>query len=383
MKKSIISITLVIALVFTALMYPLEVHAEDEEYKEFLQGDPRWADYVYGSSETIGSAGCAITSFAILMAYADPSLRDVSKFNPQVCASDYLDFEGDAVYWNPVAGPLTLREDLSFVATSEEDAIEGIKDALDGGYYVIMWGTPVYSGGYGSSTHYSPVVGWDDATGKPILWDVATGGNTWEAFADGGITSNAIHIYESSVLPSDEALSGASSVSSSDLTDEQKAIANNTITQWELNGMPEKSKIADQSLELEFYGSSDLTLAERINLGDIQEGMQSRIKTISQVLSIVVTILGLLLLVYTMVLLVGCFFDRTNSFLNVSIVSVMTLGKLKVIELDDELTPEQKKDGYISSNSLYVRCAVMFIIGGLLVSGVIPELVMKIVYSII
>lgn len=364
------------------ILTPTVVYAEDSEYKEFLQGDPRWGSYIYGGGTSIAKAGCAITSFSILMAYADPSLRDVNKFNPKICARDYLKFDGDCVYWSPKAGPLKFREDLSFKATSESEACSGIKSALDKGYYVIMWGQPLYSTGQ-SETHYSPVVGWNSSTNKPILWDVFSGGDTWENFAKGGITSNSIHVYESTVLPSTETLNGASSGESTDLTDEQKEMVQRVIEEWNLKGMPKKSQIADQSETLQLFSSSDLSLAERISMNSIKENMDSRNKTVSQIINITFVALGLVLIVYTLLLVLSSVFDRSNTFLNISLVSIMTLGKIKVVDVEDKITSEMEKEGYIKSKTLYFRCIVLFLFGCLFVSGLIPMLVMKIVYSLV
>lgn len=379
MLRRIINLLLVSVLVCSLVFCSITVYAEDEEYKEFLQGDPRWSSYVYGGGETIGSAGCAITSFAILMAYADPSLRDVTKFNPEICARDYLNFSGGCVYWEPKAGPLSLKQDFSFTAHSEEEAINGIKEALDKGYYCIMWGTPLYSSGSQSSTHYSPVVGWDDSAGKPILWDTFCGGNTWQEFVDGGISSNEIHVYESSNLKFDASMNTSSS--DTELTDEQKLMVENTLSQWELHGMPKKSEIADLSLDLELAKNSDLSFEERVNLNGIKDDIELRNKSIHQVLSISVVVVGILLILYSILLLVGHTFDKANTFLNISLVSLLTLGKINVLEYE-EITEDMSKEGYVTYKALVVRCIIMFIIGGLLVSGAIPILIMKIIYSL-
>ena len=363
----------IILLVIVSILFSfctVNVYASDNEYQIFLQGDDRWCSYVYGGSETIGSAGCAITSFAILMAYADDSLRDVNKFNPKICAKDYLTFAGDAVYWTPKKGPLTLRSDVRI--SNKED----VKKALDQGLYIILWG-PVYSG-----THYSPIVGWDEESDVPLVWDVAGGGLTWDDFTASGVHTGDIHVYESSKLSSKEAFAGATSYSE-DNSEAQLVAYQNVVEQWELLGMPAKSDIAVESIDLDLPDSNDLTLSEKINLGSIEEGINSRHKTPQQVLNIVFIIVGFLLIIYTLLLLIGFVFDKTNTFLNLSLVSILTLGKLKIVSMDEEITPEMAKEGYVSRKALFVRSLVLFLLGGLLVSGVIPMLIMKMVYAII
>lgn len=370
--KKLFSIITCLVVIICNVFTPCVVYAEDEDYKQFCQGDPRWGSYVYAGSDTLASTGCAVTSFAVLMAYADPDLRDVNKFNPKICSQNYLNFTGNAcIYWDPVAGPLKRRTDVS-IASAED-----VKSALDDGLYIMLWG-PVYSG-----THFSPIVGWDDNEKKPIVWDVAGGGLTWDDFTASGVQSGNIHVYESSKLPSNEAFNGAGSSYSGEQTDAQLIAYQNVIDEWELHGMPTISEIAVDMVDVVLPDSSNLTLSEKINMGSIKESMDSRHKTAQQILSIVFVTVGLVLLVYTLLLLIGYTFDRTNTFLNVSIVSFLSLGRLKVVGVNENVTPEMAKEGYITQKAMYVRCAILFVVGGLLVSGVIPMLVMKIVYAVI
>ena len=83
-----------------------------------------------------------------------------------------------------------------------------------------------------------------------------------------------------------------------------------------------------------------------------------------------------------MFLVLGSIFDRVNSFLSISLVSMLTLGKVKVLIDGENITPEMEKEGYISQKALYIRCLVLFLVGCLLISGVITNTVMKIVYNL-
>ena len=96
MKKVFITVLCLLTVISLLGFSQSNVYAEDEEYKSFLQNDERWANYVYGSSDTLKKSGCAITSLAILQAYADPSLRDVNVWNPEICAKNY-DYAGNDI----------------------------------------------------------------------------------------------------------------------------------------------------------------------------------------------------------------------------------------------------------------------------------------------
>lgn len=355
----------------TFMSIPLNAYAEDDEYTHFLQGDDRWGSYNYGGGETIRSAGCAITSFAVLMAYADPSLRDVNTFNPKICAQDYLNFSGSAIYWAPKAGPLS---EANVQITSAED----VKNALNDGYYIILWAAVGSSG-----THFSPIVGWDDDSNKPIVWDVAGGGLTWDDFTANGVQTGNIHVYSSSVLPSNEAFNGESYSTDGSQSQEEIDAYQSVIEEWNLKGMPSKSDIAVDMADVVLPDQSELSFSDRLVIGNIKENIDASKMSTYRIIKIIFVVIGLILIVYTILLMIGYVFDKSNSFLEVSIVSFLTLGRVKILNDNDAIAEEEDKKGYIKPNAFFVRLVILFIAGCLLISSIIPALVMKIVYSIV
>lgn len=373
MKKLIRAIMSII-IILGVLFIPKTVYAEDEEYKEFLQGDSRWASYAYdGGSDTIGGQGCAITSITMFMAYADPALRDVNKFNPKIASQNYLRFDGNGcIYWEPKAGPLKL---VNFAISSKDD----VKSAMDKGYYVVAWTSRVY----GSGTHYSPIVGWDDANNKPIIWDVAGGGKTWDDFTNNSTDISGFRVYESTKLKSTESLTGRGASTSEGSAERQALAFANVTKEWDLRGMPTKVAVTDKAVDLSKADKSNLSLAERINMGEIQDNISSRHKNAQQIANMCFVIAGLMLIVYSLLLSVGYVFDKSNSFINVSMVSLLTLGRLKIVDANEKITEEMQKEGYVKPGALYIRCVIILLLGCLLISGLIPMLVMKIVYAIL
>lgn len=378
MKRRVLCFSLVLLLIFN-ICFPLAAKAEDEEYKTFMQGDNRWGNYVYGGGETLASAGCAITSFAILMAYADPSLRDVNTFNPEICAKEYLNFAGAAVYWTPSKGPLTLSS-TQITGSTVEELAESVKSALDKGLYIIMWGSSTYPGG----THYSPIVGWDDDKNEPIVFDVAGGweGFGWQDFAK-ATNSGDIHVYESSKLPSNEAFTDTGN--STEISEEEKISQeesyNNVVAEWELRGMPTKSMIS-MDIDLPSFANQDgLTVAETQSLISINDSKNS--KTLVQWLGIICSVMGIFNIVYSILLSVAYIFDKSNSIITVSMVSILSLGRLKVVDTGYPLEPTMREKGYITLKMLIVRCIVIFSVGCMLISGIIPKFVCFITYSIL
>ena len=241
--KRILCALISVLILFSVSCIP--VYASDDDYKHFLQGDGRWSSYVYDGTDTIGGAGCALTSLAILMAYADPSLRDVNKFNPKIAADEYLCFNGNGcILWDKVQkGPLKLRGDVTIRSKGD------VKKALDNGYYIVAWSSRVYYSG----THYSPIVGWDDEGDKPVIWDVAGGGKTWDDFTAKSKDISCFRVYESTKLKSKEAFAGANSTDTSDVdTDKQAEAFNNVVKEWELRGMPSKSNIRADAQDISY-----------------------------------------------------------------------------------------------------------------------------------
>lgn len=371
--KKVAKVIISIAIILSVLIIPKNVYAADEEYKEFLQGDSRWASYAYdGGSDTIGSAGCAITSVTMFMAYADPDLRDVNKFNPKIASQDYLRFNGIGwIYWEPKAGPLKL---VDTTISSKDD----VKSAMDKGYYVVAWSSRVTD----SRTHYSPIVGWDDANNKPIIWDVGGGGKTWDDFTNNSTDISGFRVYESTKLKSTESLTGRGASTSEGSAERQALAFANVTKEWELRGMPTKIAVTDKAVELSKADKSNLSLAEKIILGDLQDNISSRHKNIQQIANMFFVVAGLMLIVYALLLSVGYVFDKSNSFINVSMVSLLSLGRLKIVDENEKITEEMQKEGYVKPGALYIRCVIILLLGCLLISGLIPMLVMKIVYSI-
>lgn len=372
--KRILCALISVLILFSVSCIP--VYASDDEYKHFLQGDGRWSSYVYDGTDTIGGAGCALTSLAILMAYADPSLRDVNKFNPKIAADEYLCFNGNGcILWDKVQkGPLKLRGDVNIRSKGD------VKKALDNGYYIVAWSSRVYYSG----THYSPIVGWDDEGDKPVIWDVAGGDKTWDDFTAKSKDISCFRVYESTKLKSKEAFAGANSTDTSDVdTDKQAEAFNNVVKEWELRGMPSKSNIRADAQDISLPDGKGLSLADKTNIAGIKDDINSRHKNIYQIMDISFSVLGFLLIVYALLLSVGYVLDKSNSFINLSMVSILTVGKIKIVDKGETISEEMKKDGYVKPNAFYIRSLVIFLVGCLLISGVIQRLVMEVVYRLI
>lgn len=320
-----INLLLVVSLALGVICIP--ARASDEEYKTFIQTDPRWKDYVYDSGYKIGSSGCMITSIAVLMAYANPDLRDVNKFNPKIL-SDKLGFVNGGIMWGT-----TAQADSTFTivgggkyysggALSESSAISKIKECLDKGYYVIICTTGLYTSGL---THYSPIVGMEN--GKPIVWDVGGGKKPWSEWAKHGITQ--IVAYQSTKNKSGDVLGKSSSEANTDkeLTEEQKIATQEIVKEWELQGMPESFSF---EADVIFPDESSLTQVEKDRVESIKLGMESEKSSIYDTIHSIMSFIGLLLILYGVILISCYLFDRSNVLLDLELLKVVTFGHYMV-----------------------------------------------------
>ena len=378
--KSFVSLLLVLVIIVCSI--PIG-YAADEKYKNWKQGEEPWGSYVYGGGSTIASYGCMITALATLMAYADPDLRDSSKFNPEVCAREYFSFMGNSIIWEPLKGPLT--HDGNYDQGSVEELCTNCKKYLDEGKFVLLWGTPDY-GGSQSTSHYSAVVGWNDSEKHPIIVDAATGIDTWQNYVDGYTPGKwALNVYTSSKLSSTEAFSGNGAKTSTEEERNAPVVVNGqVVTEWELKGMSIPSGLVrDQDTgRLVPASAEDLELMYKLNMANIKESVDARNTSVEETVRVIVVVIGMILMVYGLLLVLAFFFDRFNTIIDISLLGVFTVGKMKPVEKDVPIDYEMKKAGYVTGVTLFVRVMAIELIGGLLVSGLMVRLVFKIIYSL-
>lgn len=383
MAKRIVSMLLICIILVGC--FPISINAAtSDEYKTWLQGDSRWADEYWGS-QTIGHSGCMVVATAILMAYADPDLRDPDKFNPLIALKEGRIVCGSGgISFSETGAPLKWEDYVE--VSGVDDCKEKVKQYLSEGKYLEIYGSPTYDergGYYNSSEHFCPIVGWDSSKDQPVIWDVAHNHESWYAYVEGGIFG--IEVFSSTKLKSTETLGGE--VTSSGTTtseDSQQAAVDKVISEWELTGMPKYSVLKNgMVIPDSLPKQGELSLVEQVNLDEIKENIELRTKSAEEIMNIIFVVIGLALLVYGLLLLVSYFFDQFNTVLDFSLVGVLSLGKLRVVDKGVPITDEMKKQGYVTSMTLIVRVLVIEFIGGLLVSGVIVRLIFKIVQSLI
>lgn len=111
MKKTVISLILVLALMYSVLPARASAAAVDD-YTQWKQYDPEWnqceawswEDYPGASLRTLGAGGCVVTSIAMLLRHYDViAENEVDSFNPWICnealkAVGAFDSNADLIY---------------------------------------------------------------------------------------------------------------------------------------------------------------------------------------------------------------------------------------------------------------------------------------------
>lgn len=368
-------------------IFTVNVLAEDgDDYRGFSQSDPAWGSYAYAGTSTLSRYGCFITTFAVHMAYANPDLRDRDKFNPKVLAKKCT-FSGDNLCANTInnADP-TFHYKYGTALYDETNGVKSpkaikkiIKKALKDGKYPIVCANkqPITS-----STHFSPVVGWDEDRDEPIIMNVAGGKvDTWERW------SNAIStvIYGTSdKTPSYDAFSGNVSDDRSEAERAADVAQLSAIAKEnELVGMPIDVAIYGGSLELP--DSSSLSDDEFRNMQLIQSGINDRNFSLIDTAHTTVVFLGVICALYAVILSLAYLFDRTNNVWDISLLGVVTLGKYRLWDEDLGINPgyyEPEGKMYCNVSVLVKKVLVTLAIGFLLISGMMMDFIYW-VYSMI
>lgn len=382
LRKVIILLLLILTL--TSRVTPVYADSTND-YKTFSQLDDRWAGYVYGGGKTIGGAGCFITSFAVQMAYANPDLRDVNTFNPKILAQG-LSFDGDMLYQTTVNNVDSTFHWESQEFTSGGSSVESrIKELLDAGKYVIVRaGPPIASG----TTHFSPIVGWDNEKNQPKIMDVAGGNHpTWEEWAP---YVNRLDVCSSDIQSSMDAYSSNTDdiQSNAPETEEEKQELQELIDEWDLEGMPAINSIADLQEDTELKGRDDLSLTEQRRVAEVKAGIDANGFSFPDWFNHAIFFIGILVMVYSILLLMATLFDYSNNFIEFSLVEAITLKRCRIV--DKDYYQDNSPTGYdkgkdvtnLTFSMLLFRCVFLMVIGIGIMSGIAQEIIVYFINKI-
>lgn len=147
---------------------------------------------------------------------------------------------------------------------------------------------------------------------------------------------------------------------------QENGSVNLVVKECDLIGMPEQSQLMEGQSEIELPDSTSLSTRDYYGVQDLKNSINinSSQNTIDT-LRILVVFLGMFLIFYSVFLFLAMLFDRANQFIEISLVGVLTLGKLRYS--DDEYARESY--GLVNTQGLIKVAVVILLIGFFLVSG--------------
>ena len=330
---------------------------ETDDYKTFAQNDSDWADTILIGSSTVGNSGCYLTSLCIQLAYANPELRNRATFNPGIAAEKVsFNSEGNFV-WSSMGNidPKFTRVDYESLPLGDSDAvIKRCKELEDEGYYVLLEDiNPVAVG----NQHWSPVTGFED--GKPYIYDVNQN-------ADGSPRSSVDEWLKYCV----------------------------GVQYWQYEGVPSYEAHKARTNGSSSNGSENVTKTDRIQeginlvgMGEYQdylaEGRENISATTRNVLgwfSVLSKFVGIVLMVYSMLLLIAMVIDKINVWVDVKLTKVLSFG-IWELYTDDGIDIGSGNKRLLSMKQLGIKIVIIFLIGMTLLTT-IPLKIYVLLYKI-
>lgn len=178
--------------------------------------------------------------------------------------------------------------------------------------------------------------------------------------------------------------------SDKDDTNKKVTSANGTgsiVTTSDIDGMPIESTLVAQQKAFELKGLDNLSLAERETLAYMKDYMDNSTSyKVQNFGGKLLSGLGIALMLYSLFLLVCYVLDYTNVFVEISFLSLISFGRFRIVD-DDIINSgslssgwdDRRKVVYLTAKMVVVRVIVIFLVGSMLVSGVVPELVSVVV----
>jgi len=151
------------------------------------------------------------------------------------------------------------------------------------------------------------------------------------------------------------------------------------VSEWELAGMPKYGGIAEGQSNIDIVGRENLNTSELVTLEEIKADLELQEESISldKARGFVVFI-GLLLMVYSMLLLTAMVLDKVNTWIDISMVKTVSLGIINYAPND--IDKEDVSSKYITTKKLTFSIIIIFVVGGVLVSGGVFKVMGTVVY---
>lgn len=166
------------------------------------------------------------------------------------------------------------------------------------------------------------------------------------------------------------------------LSEEEKELQLEISSEWQLRGMSElEGTLKDNAFDIDY--SNDLTEKQQEAVDLIKTAMDDDKSDVFDKIRVLIKTLGLILMIYSILLVVCYVFDRANTLLDISLVRIVTFGKYKVYMGEDitggVVLSKLSRTRFLTVPGLLKRSFIIFGAGLLIISGGIYNLAQLII----
>lgn len=152
------------------------------------------------------------------------------------------------------------------------------------------------------------------------------------------------------------------------------------IEEWQLTGMPSKSGLVSDITVPTLPDASNLSISDSYNISQIGQSISlSKQYDAWTLVRVWIVFAGLMIIVYALLLGLCVLFDTWNNIINISLVKVISFGKIQYSYDKDILSDS---DNHTSGKRMIFIIATLLIVGCLLISGGVLPKVLQFVYNI-
>lgn len=354
-----------------------------------------------GTGSTIARAACSYfaTSYALVKAgLMDPTtgtapldfIKEVNRTGGWDADWGHFDVNTISNYYPEV----TCEEKyfgLQQNGMSRDEALAVCKNFYNEGKFVLIC---VRATGL-TNGHYVFLDGYDE-NGMMIIGDSGKPTTDLKLYLNHNVTVLYCHVYSIEGVKCNELESIYSEDvgkvtpnKNGEMSDEEKDLYGKVKEEYDLEGMGEfKNQLSSDCLVVpEYYDSSYLTVAEQNAVSDIGESVNKNKITVTSVYHTLMSFIGIVLILYSIIMFLAYFLDYNNVFIDISVLSIVTFGRFHIVtkeEVGDGGLGYSKKDKctYVTMGMVAVRCIVVLLVGLFLVSGALSNLILQLVYFI-
>lgn len=355
-----------------------------------------------GTGSTIARAACSYfaTSYALVKAgLMDPTtgtapldfIKEVNRTGGWDADWGHYDVNTISNYYPEV----TCEEKyfgLQQNGMSRDEALAVCKNFYNEGKFVLIC---VRANGL-TNGHYVFLDGYKE-DGTMIIGDSGKPTTDFKLYMDHDVSVLYCHVYSVKGLKCNELASiysedvgKVTNKHNGEMSNEERELYGQVKEEYDLEGMGKfKNQLSSDCLVVpEYYDSTYLTVSEQRAVNEIKDNVQNNKTTVTGVYHTLMSFIGICCILYSIIMFMAYFLDYNNAFVDLSVLSIVTLGRFRVVsreEVGEENLGYSKKDKctYVTMGMVATRCIVILMAGIFLVSGLLSNLVLKLVYLII